>query len=426
MSKSMITATFGSIQWLFFIFANVVVVPISIGAAFDIPAYEVATIQRSSFIFTGIACILQGVWGHRYPIMEGPSGVIWGLVLNLCFSASSLGMSLEEIGGGIATGMILAGIFTMILAIFNLFPLINKILTPTVMSVYLFLLTFQLVFTFFTGMLKINDNGKLDLPISLFSIVIVIFVCLLNILGKKAISNFSILIGMIVGWIGYDLLFPENIAMASKASSLTLFPFGQPNLQVSIILITFLGCLVNLSNTRTTVEATSKILNETASSHQYKSSYLLTGLYAALAPVFGLISYSPYASSIGFLESTKMVNKRPFLVGGGLMVLLGIIPALGSLLATLPITVGNAVLFVAYLQLFGTSIKSLNGYQFSSKTIYRLAIPILVGVSIMTLDSEVFTSLPIYLQPLFGNGFIVGVLLSVFIEKLIKWDKVVD
>ncbi|MFS0880281.1 uracil/xanthine transporter [Metabacillus niabensis] len=426
MSKSMITATFGSIQWLFFIFANVVVVPISIGAAFDIPAYEVATIQRSSFIFTGIACILQGVWGHRYPIMEGPSGVIWGLVLNLCFSASSLGMSLEEIGGGIATGMILAGIFTMILAIFNLFPLINKILTPTVMSVYLFLLTFQLVFTFFTGMLKINDNGKLDLPISLFSIVIVIFVCLLNILGKKAISNFSILIGMIVGWIGYDLLFPENIAMASKASSLTLFPFGQPNLQVSIILITFLGCLVNLSNTRTTVEATSKILNETASSHQYKSSYLLTGLYAALAPVFGLISYSPYASSIGFLESTKMVNKRPFLVGGGLMVLLGIIPALGSLLATLPITVGNAVLFVAYLQLFGTSIKSLNGYQFSSKTIYRLAIPILVGVSIMTLDSEVFTSLPIYLQPLFGNGFIVGVLLSVFIEKLIKWDNVVD
>lgn len=422
----MITATFGSIQWLFFIFANVVVVPISIGAAFDIPAYEVATIQRSSFIFTGIACILQGVWGHRYPIMEGPSGVIWGLVLNLCFSASSLGMSLEEIGGGIATGMILAGIFTMILAIFNLFPLINKILTPTVMSVYLFLLTFQLVFTFFTGMLKINDNGKLDLSISLFSIVIVIFVCLLNILGKKAISNFSILIGMIVGWIGYDLLFPENIAMASKASSLTLFPFGQPNLQVSIILITFLGCLVNLSNTRTTVEATSKILNETASSHQYKSSYLLTGLYAALAPVFGLISYSPYASSIGFLESTKMVNKRPFLVGGGLMVLLGIIPALGSLLATLPITVGNAVLFVAYLQLFGTSIKSLNGYQFSSKTIYRLAIPILVGVSIMTLDSEVFTSLPIYLQPLFGNGFIVGVLLSVFIEKLIKWDKVVD
>jgi len=77
MSKSMITATFGSIQWLFFIFANVVVVPISIGAAFDIPAYEVATIQRSSFIFTGIACILQGVCGHRYPIMEGPSGVIW-------------------------------------------------------------------------------------------------------------------------------------------------------------------------------------------------------------------------------------------------------------------------------------------------------------------------------------------------------------
>ncbi|OAS82613.1 MULTISPECIES: uracil/xanthine transporter [Metabacillus] len=428
MLKTSLTTTFGSLQWLFFIFANVVVVPISIGVAFELPSYEVATIQRSSFIFTGVACMLQGLIGHRFPIMEGPSGVIWALVLNLSFSASSLGMSLQTIGGGIATGMIVAGIFTIIISVFRLYWILHKLITHMVMSVYLFLLTFQLIMIFFMGMLKINEDGKLDLPITLFSIGIVIFVSMLNIVGNKGIGNFSILIGMIVGWLGYSLLFSTEVQNISRGVSLTLFPLGQPNLEIGIIAITFLGCLVNLSNTTTSVEATAKLYqdHELPTEQRYRSSYLLTGLYAALAPLFGLISYSPYASSIGFLESTKMLKKKPFLIGGALMVLLGIIPALGSLLATLPITVGNAVLFVAYIQLFGTSIKSLNGYTFTSKTIYRLAIPVLVGVCIMTLDSKIFTSLPIYLQPLIGNGFIMGVLLSVCLEKMINWEKVIE
>jgi xanthine/uracil permease len=421
--KTSLTTTFASLQWLFFIFANVVVVPISIGAAFDLPSHEIATIQRSSFIFTGIACLLQGLIGHRYPIMEGPSGVIWGLVLNLCFSASSMGMSLQEIGGGIATGMMLAGVFTIALSGFHLFPHLHKLITPMVMSAYIFLLTFQLIMIFFTGMLKVNEDGKLDLPITLFSVGIVILVSLLNIVGNKVIGNFSILIGMIIGWVGYGFLFSTEAPTLSKTTSITFFPLGQPNLEVGIISITFLGCLINLSNTATSVEATSKLYKEQPTNRQYKHSYFLTGLYAVVAPVVGVISYSPYASSIGFLESTKILKKKPFLIGGALMILLGVIPPLGSLLATLPITVGNAVLFVAYIQLFGTALKSLNGYAFTSKTIFRLAIPVLVGVCIMTLDSKLFTSLPIYLQPLLGNGFIIGVLLSVCLEKLIKWEE---
>ncbi|WP_251525663.1 uracil/xanthine transporter [Metabacillus litoralis] len=418
--------TFASLQWLFFIFANVVVVPISIGVAFDLSPTEIAAIQRSSFIFTGVACMLQGFIGHRYPIMEGPSGVIWGLVLNLCSSASSLGMSFPEIGGGIATGLLLAGAFTILLSICNLFPLIHKVITPMVMSVYLFLLTFQLIIIFFRGMLKINEDGILDLPITFYSFGIVIFVSLLNIVGNKIIGNFSILLGIVIGSIGYFFLFSTEAIDLSKTSSIHLFPLGQPNLELGIIAITFLGCLINLSNTSASIVAISKLYHEKPTNRQYKSSYLLTGIYAAIAPVFGLISYAPFASSIGFLESTKILIKKPFLIGGGLMILLGIIPALGSLLATLPITVGNAVLFVAYIQLFGTSLKSLNGYNFTSKTIFRLAIPVLVGVCIMTLDSELFSSFPIYLQPLIANGFISGVLLSIMLEKLIHWEKIGD
>lgn len=421
---SYLTTAFASLQWLFFIFANTIVVPISVGTAFDLPQSEIAAILRSSLIFTGIACMLQGYIGHRYPLMEGHSGVMWGLVLNLCLSASAMGMSLPAIGGGIATGMLLAGAVVLILGAFKLVSYIQKIFTPMVMTVYLFLLTFQLIIIFFTGMLKVSPEGELDIPISLFSVGIVILVALIKIKGKNLISNFAILIGMVVGWILYLLLFPSEQAITTQGStSLTFFPLGTPNLNIGIIAITFLASIINLSNTIASVQAASNLLEEKVSQSSLDRSYLLTGSYSIVAAVLGLVSYAPFASSIGFLESTRIFDRKPFIIGGGLMAVLGIIPFLGSVLATLPVTVGNAVLFVAYLQLFGTSLKSLNGYVFNSVTIHRLAAPVLIGVCIMNLDVSLFNIFPVYIQPLLSNGFIMGVLISVVLELFIKWDK---
>ncbi|WP_028784799.1 uracil/xanthine transporter [Thalassobacillus devorans] len=413
-----------SLQWLFFIFANTVVVPISVGAAFGLSQEEIASILRSALIFTGIACVLQGWIGHRYPLMEGPSGVMWGLILNLSAAASAMGMSLASIGGGIATGMILAGVVVLLLGLFNLLSFIKRIFTPMVMSVYLFLLTFQLILIFFEGMLKVDAEGNLNIPVSLFSFGIIILVTLLKIKGKQTVSNFAILIGMVAGWVLYLLFFPaEQETVIPSNGGLLLFPFGVPNLNIGIVLITFLASMINLSNTIASVRAATQLMGKTPDDRQFLRSYMLTGGYSVVAGVFGLVSYAPFASSVGFLESTRIFDRKPFLIGGGLMALLGIIPVLGGVLATLPITVGNAVLFVAYLQLFGTSLKSLGGYQFNSVTIHRLAGPVLVGVGIMFVEPSLFNQLPVLVQPLVSNGFIVGVLIAILLEKTINWEK---
>src|SRR4051794_29271463 len=101
---------FAGLQWLFFMFANTVVIPLTIGDAFDLSSIEVASSLQRSFIFTGVACILQAVIGHRYPLMEGQSGLWWGAILSLSASATSSGISASELGGGLAIGIILSGI----------------------------------------------------------------------------------------------------------------------------------------------------------------------------------------------------------------------------------------------------------------------------------------------------------------------------
>jgi xanthine/uracil permease len=414
-----------SVQWLFFIFANTIVVPLSIAVAFEVPPDTVKLMLSGSLIFTGLACVIQGLFGHRYPLMEGHSGLLWGVMLNLGLSASAMGMSYSQIGGGLATGILLAGVVTILLVLLNLIQYVQRIFTPMVMSVYLFLLTFQLIFVFFQGMLGITEQGKINIPVSILSLVLVIFVSVLKIKGSKTISNFSILIGIVVGWILFVMLFPnEAEPVVNQGFSIALFPLGTPNLEYGIIAVAFFAGILNLTNTVASIQAAAELFKEVPDQHQYKRSFFWTGFFSIIVSGFGLVPYTPFTSSIGFLQSTQIYKKEPFLIAGGLLSLVGLIPPVTAFLITLPISVGNAVLFVAYLQLFGTAFNSLKGEIFTSNTIFRLAGPLLIGVSLMTISPQAFSDFPILLQPILSNGLIMGVVLSIFLEKLIVWEKV--
>ncbi|WP_102346316.1 uracil/xanthine transporter [Bacillus sp. Marseille-P3661] len=423
MNKHVSLTMFSSVQWLLFIFANTVVVPISIANVFEISPETTEMMLRSSFIFTGLACMFQGWAGHRFPLMEGHSGLLWGVILNLGLSASSMGMSLSVIGGGITTGILIACLIMFILAVCNGINLLRTVFTPMVMTVYLFLLTFQLIFIFFKGMIPLTEQGTIDVPISIFSIGVVVLVMALKLKGSKNISNFSILIGLVIGWVFYELFFSDGTQKVGQAieSSFSLFPLGQPNFEYGIVIVTCLTVLLNLSNTMVSIQEGGNLLKEESSNKRIRNSIFVTTFFTALGSGFGLVPYTPFTSSIGFLQSTRIFERMPFIIGGCLLSIMGLIPVFGSFLVTMPISVGNAVLFVAYLQLFGTAFGSLNGKTFNSNTIFRLAVPVLTGMCLMNISPTVFTNLPILIQPFFANGLIMGVMISIILEKIVNW-----
>ena len=276
-------------------------------------------------------------------------------------------------------------------------------------------------------MFKVTENGSIDIPISLLSLGIVILVSVLKIKGNQIVGNFSLLIGIVVGWGLYALLFPgERVGVESSQISFSLFPLGQPNLEFGIIAVVFFAGIMNMSNTIASIQAAARLLKETAEQKQFKKSFFITGLFGLISAIFGLVPYTPFTSSIGFLQSTRIFQREPFFIGGGLIMLMGLIPAFGDFLSTMPVTIGNAVLFVAYLQLFGTAYNSLNGTVFTSYTIFRLAGPVLFGVSLMNTPPAFFTSLPVLFQPFLTNGLIMGVLISIVLEKSLNWDKLTN
>jgi xanthine/uracil permease len=299
------------------------------------------------------------------------------------------------------------------------------VFSPMVMSVYLFLLSCQLIFIFFKGMFPLADDGTIMIPESIFSLVIVVFVSILKIRGTGLISNFSILIGIVVGWLFYELLFLEDVEQVVQSAGVAFkwFPLGKPNLEVGIVFVSFFAMILNLSNTVTSISTVGNFYkNIEVSKKQFSQSIIVTSISSGLGSCFGLVPYTPFTSSIGFLQSTQIFSRKPFFIGGGLISLIGVIPVFSTFLATMPISVGNAVLFVAYLQLFGTAYNSLNGKLFNSNTVFRLAVPVLIGLSLMNMPANVFTSLPAMVQPFISNGLIIGVLLSIVLERTVNWS----
>ncbi|MGK7368552.1 uracil/xanthine transporter, partial [Salmonella enterica] len=56
--------------------------------------------------------------------------------------------------------------------------------------------------------------------------------------------------------------------------------------------------------------------------------------------------------------------------------------------------------------------------------IYRLALPLSVGIFLIGLPPVYLQALPLMIRPLLRNGLMVGILLAVLMEKIIPWDPI--
>src|SRR5699024_10580278 len=127
---------FGSMQWAFFILANIVVIPVSIGFAFGLPLEDIATLLQRTFFVVGITSLLQGLFGHKLPLNESPAGLWWSLFL--IYAGASAG-SLSETNTvlrSLELGILIAGGLFILLSALKLMNPIKRLFTPLVTGTY--------------------------------------------------------------------------------------------------------------------------------------------------------------------------------------------------------------------------------------------------------------------------------------------------
>lgn len=414
---------FSFLQWVIFLLANALSLPVVIGQLYHLSAAEVAGLMQRTFFVIGLTSFLQGWIGHRYPLSDGPAGIWLGIFTVMGTMAASSEAGLSETLRVLEGAMIMAGVIIIVISAFRLLPKILFLFTPLVTGSFLMLLSVQLSGVFFKGMFGVGQGqGALENKFLFVSVAILVLVWILSVWGKGWMKNYAVLIGIAAGWLGFTGLGYHVGSPASFPHFVTLpsiFAWGTPIFDPNMILTVLVIVLLLLSNLIASVSAMQQVLTGESrlKSNVLTRSGMVNGMATVASSVFSTVGMVPLTVSASFVSMTGEKRRRPYLAACLGVVAISCIPPVISFFAQLPGPVAYAVLLASFGQMFGIGLKGVLKESLDQRRLQILGITMSVGVGMMFLPSEVFQTFPPVIQSLLSNGLLVGMLICLVLEQ---------
>lgn len=412
-----------AVQWLGFTVANSAVLPIVVGSALGLDQSGIATLAQRTFFFQALASLLQVCFGHRLPIIEGPSGMWWGIFITLAAMAPGLGKPLSLLRTDLEFGVMVAGLVLVVVGMTGLIGKALKLFTPAVTGSVLVLLGLQLSGTFVRGMFGIGDGGgSIDLRSAFVSLVVVAMVVVINLKARGFLKSIAILAGTAAGWVLAVLVgVPSGAFIRSDAAVALpqLFAWGTPTFDPGIVFVSVLTGLLVLSNLVASILAMERVLNIDLPQKSYNRGVVFTGVADILAGLGATVGFVPYSAGAGMVALTRVAARLPFVVFAAALVAMGLLPQVGAFLASIPPPVGYSVLLASFCQMIGFGLKDYARLEFNARDCFVVGLPILLGTGVMSLPSGSFAGVPAFAQYILGNGFIAGMLLCMLLDHVL-------
>ena len=206
------TILFG-LQWLAISLPGIVILGKIVGdIQFIDPPDQIIYLQKL-FFATGITLLFQVLWGHRLPLIAGPSTVL------LIGVIASRGHSLNAIYGSVAIG----GALLFIVGAAGFFGHIRKLFTPRVIAALLLLIAVTLTPTILK-LLTAGTTSSIPGQLSFAGIVLVLMFALYRRL--KGIWRSTVIVWSMAGAsIAYHLFFRPAREFVVSATPALIFPF---------------------------------------------------------------------------------------------------------------------------------------------------------------------------------------------------------
>jgi len=409
-----------------FTMSSMLILPViiiqEIGGSFS----EVTSVVSFSMIAAGIGTILQS-------LRKGPIGSGY-LCPNLC-GPSFLTVTLQAgwLGGlPLMQGMIMIAGATEI--VFSRFVhKLQKLFPTEITGMVVLMVGITLIPLGASKFVGVEYPGETVDPVRILIAVVSLFTMIgVNIWIKRKVKLYSVLIGILVGYILSILFGYVTAADLSLIKEIPLFalpgrgkfPFHfafDLSLLVPFMLVAIVQSLKTFGNLTTCQK-----LNDS----DWKKSDMKNigrGLFADGISVFtggllGGVATDSSASNVGLSAATGATSRSIAWAAGGLFILFGFFPKIAALFTIMPAPVMGAII------IFVTSFMVLSGIQImltnpvDTRKVFILGISIAIGLSVDIIPS-IYTSLPSYLQPLFSSSLTISTLLAVLLNQLLNLGK---
>ncbi|PTY83488.1 hypothetical protein B5V90_17420 [Heyndrickxia sporothermodurans] len=321
----------------------------------------------------------------------------------------------------------LSGLFFIILSAFGLIQKLAKLFTPTVTFIYLFLLILQLSGSFMKGMLGLTDGVHVIQPITaLLCFIIIILTFYLGQIKIQWIKQFSIMLGMIFGWILFIIfgLSPSVLKSRHWFSFPDILSFGFPKLDSGIIVTSFFITILLVTNMIASIRVMEEVLKKDhKQANRFKQAGIISGINQFAGGIFSSIGSVPISGSAGFVSQTGIKALKPFILGSLFVTVISLLPPLMNIMAALPAPVGYSVTFVIFTKMVGIALSEIEKANDLKITYTSAGIGFLIGVGVMFLPAGATEGLPVVIASLINNGLILGTITAVVTEQYLLWKK---
>ena len=394
--------------------ANIAPIMIVTGAC-GLSVHETASLIQTAMIIAGIGTLVQlfTVWklGARLPIVMGIS---FTFVSVFCYVGPQWGY--EAIIGAVIVGGILEGLLGLFAKYWRV--IISPIVSACVVTAIGFSLLSVGANSFAGGVGSPDFGSAQNWILGLITLVCCI---LFNIFAKGHLKQLSVLFGLIVGYVAaiimgkVDFSALEGIAFISLPEILPYKPVFNMSAIVSVVMIFLVSATETIGDTSA---MTSTVLNREATEKEISGSLACDGLISTLSACFGCMPITSFSQNVGLLAMTKVVNRYTIATGAGILLLAGIFPAFGAVLATLPESVlgGCTIMMFGNIVISGLQMIGDCGYTQRNITIAALSLSIGLG---FTQVPEMFNIFPGLIRTIFAENCVAVVFLAAIIMNLI-------
>lgn len=410
------SAAYG-LQHVLTMYGGIIAPPLIVGTAAGLSGLEIGLLIAAALFVGGLATLLQTIGirsvGAKLPLVQGVS-----------FAGVATMVAIVTTGGGLPA--VYGAVVVASLIGFFLAPYFSKIIRffpPIVTGCVITIIGLSLLPVAVRWMMGGNKNAEHwgsaeNIGLALLTLAIVI---VLNLFKNPAIRRLSILLSIVFGTIIAYLIGFGDFSKVASGTWLQLpsfFAFGVPTFEISAILSMLIVTLVIMTETTADIIAVGEIVGTEVDSKRIANGLRADMLSSAAAPFLGSFMQSAFAQNVGLVAISGIKSRYVVSAGGAILVLLGLLPIMGRLIAAIPVPVLGGAGLVLFGTVAASGIRTLAKIDYNDqKNLIIVATSIAAGM-IPIIDGSFYADFPKWVQTLFHSGISSTCLMAILLNLI--------
>jgi xanthine permease XanP len=410
---------FVALQHVFAVFVGMITPPLLIAGALKLGSADTAYLVSMSLFVSGAATILQvsrfGPVGSGLLSIQGTSFTFIAPIISVAGSAMARGATAAEALGGIF-GLCMTGALVVVL-VSRFIQRASAVITPVVTGTVVTLIGLTLIEV---GMVSAGGGysaradgsfGSLQ-NLGLAGLVLTV-ILVFNTSRSPRLRMLSVVLGLLAGYIAALVLGRLDLRAMRTAPWLNVplpFRFGV-SVDFSAILPFLFMYLITVMESIGDLTATSSLTGQPISGPVYfkrlQGGLLADGINSLVGACLNSFPSTTFAQNNGVIQLTGVGSRYVGIFIGGILMLLGLIPAVGVLVQALPAAALGGATLILFGMVAASGIKILAGVPMNRRNVLILATSLGVGLGVSFVP-EITQALPTMLRNALSSGIATG------------------